>query len=111
MTGPPCWTPPRVGPASTETRPVCVYSRLPGDPVCGEPATRHVLVHAHPDGYDPGPVSLAACDVHAPIARAAGHLIAEHGYAAACSRPDAVWLPKSNMCAATVVVPPHWGDR
>lgn len=87
--------PPTVGAPSDEYRAVCVYSHRPDTAQCGDPATRHIRT------VDAtwGEVALAACDRHAPIARAAGLFVAEHEHAGVCGFPATVWLDAENVCA------------
>lgn len=90
---------PRVGPRSDEHRSVCVYSSVEGAPQCGDRATVHVMVEASIPGENVfGLVGLVACDQHAPVACAAGRLIAVHSYAGDCGMPGSTWSPDSNAC-------------
>lgn len=85
---------PSVGPESADYRGTCDYSRRPGDPLCGEPATVHVL--AADDVY--GVVGLGSCDRHAMIARLAGIMQAEHTYEGYCGFPSTIWHLSLNRC-------------
>lgn len=86
---------PYVGEASDEYRAVCVYSPTPGAEQCGAAATTHVRV-LDCGGY--GEVCLASCADHAPVARAAGALVAEHAFSGCCGLPATMWLDGLNVC-------------
>lgn len=45
-----------------------------------------------------GLVALPACEGHAPIARAAGRLVAEHAHEGWCGFPGARWHEDLNVC-------------
>lgn len=85
---------PHIGAASDEYRSVCLYSPHSGLPACGQQATRHVLTAD--DRY--GPVGLPTCDTHAPTARLAGRLLAEHPFAGWCGFPSTIWHLALNRC-------------
>jgi hypothetical protein len=85
---------PTVGAPSDEYRAVCVYSHRPDTAQCGKPATVHVRTISPTWGE----VALATCDGHAPIARAAGELVAEHEHAGVCGFPGTLWSDVENVC-------------
>jgi hypothetical protein len=80
-------TEPRVGEPSIEYRAVCAFSPRPGMPSCGQPATLHVCSKS----TEYGAVGLETCDVHAPIARAAGEHLGEHPAGLYCGLPGTLW--------------------
>jgi hypothetical protein len=85
---------PHIGAASDEYRPVCLYSPRPGLAECGLLATRHVLTE---DGRY-GTVALPTCEDHAPVARLAGSLLAEHSFEGWCGFPSTIWHEALNIC-------------
>lgn len=88
--------PPWVGePCSDQHTGRCAYAPHPGLPMCGQPATVHLRVTDHVHGL----VELAACDRHAPIARAAAPVDAEHPHEWVCGLPGTVWVMPDNRCA------------
>lgn len=99
---------PGVGPASTDYRGVCQYHGPTGHgPPCGEPATVHVRTMS----ASWGDVSLASCDRHAPIARAAGGFMAEHRHWGVCGLPGTVWADEACVIDESGVEPELTGAR
>lgn len=85
---------PRVVGPDNDHRPVCSYIPTGGGATCGTPATVHLWVARSPSGG----VRLAACDPHAPIARATGPVVQEHPYQGLCDLPGTVWSRELNQC-------------
>lgn len=85
---------PRVGAASDEHGPDCAFSVEPGEPLCGNRATRHLLVK----DATYGEVALQTCDEHVDVARQAGELLQEHVFEVACGLPTAQWFSNRNAC-------------
>ena len=68
----------------------------PGQYRCDERATVHLWLESDeiPDGG-----SALACDKHAPRARQAARLVAEHEYGALCGLPGTWWDFENHCCA------------
>jgi hypothetical protein len=89
--------PPTVGPPA-ESGATCTYSPRLGDPVCGQPASLHVVTESAQYGI----VGLVTCPRHAGIARGAGGMVAEHPFTPSCGRQDAPWKESENTCGEEV---------
>jgi hypothetical protein len=89
-------TEPWIGDENADDPGICTYSPAPERPVCGLPATVHVLTESAIHGV----VGLASCDEHMFTARAAGPYISEHPYGPGCSNRPARW--HGDHCCAVI---------
>ena len=73
----------------------CNFAPWPGEPLCGRPATRHVVeVSSYAEG-----LGLLACEQHHQIARAAVLSVdGDHPVGLFCALPGSIWLPESDEC-------------
>ena len=83
-----------VGPPSDDHRAVCCHTGPNhAGPLCGQPATVHVLTVAADEA-----VTLPTCDAHAAIARRAGSYQDEHEHQGVCGLPGTVWVFYRDRC-------------
>jgi hypothetical protein len=81
-------------PKRPQTSGHCTYRTVTGGNPCPQLAVVHLLLARPADPaspQSPGPVNIAACRRHAPIARTLGPIRAEHPYTVDCADPDTTW--------------------